>query len=241
LRQLIVTTSWDDGTVTDLKLAELLKKYSIKGTFYIAKSYPDNPLRKEDIVTLDGESEIGAHTVSHAYLTKVPFSEAERETEVSKAYLEDLVGHSVSMFCYPYGRYNKDVKKLVENCGFVAARTCDAGNFCLPQDPYQWHITLFASNNSPLMALRIWWKFRLWRVSALLDWERRAKLLFDLALTKGGIYHIYGHSAEFEENREWNKLERVIRYISDKEGVRYMTNGEIFSNLEAVKQGYNNG
>jgi hypothetical protein len=30
-----VTTSWDDGHKLDMKLAVLLKKYGIKGTFYI--------------------------------------------------------------------------------------------------------------------------------------------------------------------------------------------------------------
>jgi hypothetical protein len=51
-----------------------------------------------------------------------------------------------------------------------------------------------------------------------------------LALEKGGIYHIYGHSAEFESNNEWDKLERVLAYISNREGVNYKTNGEIFEN-----------
>jgi len=234
---LIVTTSWDDGTITDLKLAELLEKYGIKGTFYVPK-FIDNPLQKKDIVAIDKKFEIGTHTVSQPDLTKVSLSEAKREIETSKTYLEDLLGHSVSMFCYPYGRYNEVIKKLVKDSGFIAARTCDPGGLNLPQDPYQWHITLFASNNSPLMALRIWWRFHLWKVSGLLDWQSRAKLLFNLALEAGGVYHIYGHSAAFERNNEWDKLARVLRYFSNREGVRYMTNGEIFSNLEIVK---NNG
>lgn len=225
---LIVTTGWDDGTVTDLKLAELLEKYGIKGTFYIAKSFLDNPLPKKDIVALDKKVEIAAHTISHPDLTKVSLSEAEREIKDSKTYLEDLLGHSISMFCYPYGRYNDAIKKIVKDSGFIAARTCDPGGFNLPEDPYQWHITLFASNGSPLMALKIWWRFHLWKISASIDWENRAKLLFDLALQKGGVYHIYGHSAEHERNNEWDKLDRVFSYISRKEDVQYMASGEIF-------------
>ena len=31
----IVTTSWDDGNKLDLKLAALLDKYGLVGTFYI--------------------------------------------------------------------------------------------------------------------------------------------------------------------------------------------------------------
>lgn len=225
---LIVTTSWDDGTITDLKLAELLEKYGIKGTLYIPKFREGTPLREKDIMVLDKKFEIGAHSMTQPDLTKVSSAEAKREIEDSKAYLEDLLGHNISMFAYPYGRYDEKVTKMVKEAGFIAARTCDPGGFNLPQDPYQWHVTLIASNGSPLMALRIWWRFHLWKPSSLLDWESRAKSLFDLALEEGGIYHIYGHSAEFEENNTWDKLERVLDYISCKEGVQYTVNGEIF-------------
>lgn len=81
----------------------------------------------------------------------VPISEAKRQIEGSKKYLEDLLGHNVPMFCYPKGRYNETIKKIVRNSGFIAARTCDPRDFNLPQDPYEWHITLFASNQSPLI------------------------------------------------------------------------------------------
>jgi len=223
---LMVTTSWDDGTITDLKLAELLEKYRLKGTLYVSK-FIDNPLPKKDIIAIDKKFEVGAHSLNHLDLTKVSSAQARREIEGSKIYLEDLLGHSVPMFCYPDGRYNEAIKKMVKDSGFMAARTCDPRGFNLPEDPYQWHVTLFASNGSPLMALRIWRKARLWTVSALLDWESRAKLLFDLALQKGGIYHIYGHSVEFERNNGWDKLERVLNYVSNRERTEYMTNGEV--------------
>jgi len=224
---LIVTTSWDDGTATDLKLVELLEKYGIKGTFYIYRSCLDDLLQEQDIVAIGKKFEIGAHTLSHSDLTKIPPSEAEKQIEGSRTYLEDLVGHSVSMFCYPYGRYNELVKKMVRSSGFIAARTCKHGDFDLPFDPYEWQITLHASNGSPRMTLRIWRKSGI-SIRSLIDWEIRAKFLFDLALKKGGIYHLWGHSVEFEENNEWDKLGRVFNYISNRSGVGYMTNGEIF-------------
>ena len=240
MSKLIVTTSWDDGTKLDLKLVELLNKYGIRGTFYIPKVYLDNPLERDDLRTLDKVHEVGAHTVNHVDLTKVSSLQAKEEIEGIKAYLEDILGHKIHMFCYPCGKYNEDVKKMVKDSGFIAARTCDPGGFNLPEDSYQWHITLYASNGSPLMALKIWRKFHLWNVRALLDWESRAKLLFDLAL-EGGIYHLYGHSAEFERNNEWDKLDRVLNYISNREGAKYMTNREVISNLDIVKRGLSNG
>ncbi|MFC1977728.1 polysaccharide deacetylase family protein [Chloroflexota bacterium] len=226
--ELIVTTSWDDGTVTDLKLAGLLDKYGLSGTFYIcrASSIPDL-ISETDITALDKTFEIGAHTMTHPHLVGIPVAEASKEIQGSKAYLEDLLGHEVSMFCYPFGLYNDAVADIVKTSGFTGARTCQPAGFGLSSDPYRFGITLFVSDGSPLMALRIWLKARLLNIRGLFDWETRAKLLFDLASKKGGIYHIYGHSVEFEENNEWDKLERVFSYISNKAGGRYSTNGEV--------------
>lgn len=235
MSKLVVTTSWDDGAVTDLKLAELLEKYDIKGTFYIPQSYMDNPLQKNDIVVLDKKFEVGAHTLTHVDLTTIALEEAEKEIEGSKAYLEDLLGHDIVMFCYPKGRYNENIKKLVRSSGFIAARTCVHGSFSPPEDPYEWQISLHASNGSPLMSLKIWRKSGI-SIRSLLDWEIRAKMLFDLALEKGGIYHIWGHSWELERKHEWPKLERVLNYLSTREGVQYMTNEEAIAK-EVVKHG----
>src|SRR5437870_4578328 len=67
----IVTTSWDDGDLSDLKLAELLNSRGLRGTFYV----PINPYRGRpalDHANLRFLSsagfEIGAHGVSHQYL-----------------------------------------------------------------------------------------------------------------------------------------------------------------------------
>jgi len=227
--KLIVTTSWDDGSVFDLKVAELLSKYGMKGTFYIPRSLFAHPLERHDIVAIDKNFEIGSHTLNHVELTEVSLSEVKKEVKGSKTYLEELLGHEVPMFCYPNDKYNRNIKRIVKETGFRAARTANSGGFDLPRDPYEWHTTMPATNGSPLAALGICLRNRLF-FKTLTDWETRARRLFDKALEVGGVYHIWGHSLELELNLEWAKLERVLDYISHREGVRYVTNGEIFSN-----------
>jgi peptidoglycan/xylan/chitin deacetylase (PgdA/CDA1 family) len=219
----IVTTSWDDGHRLDLKLASLLEKYRIKGTFYISPFYLKDRLTEDEIREISKYHEIGAHTLTHRDLASIPIDEAEKEIRLSKLYLERVLGHEVGMFCYPKGKYNQRIKEIVKKNGFLGARTCNVENFDLPKDPYEWRITLYASNGSPLMTLRIWIRSKI-SARALLDWECRAKLLFDQFLESGGIYHLYGHSWEIDRNNEWDKLERVLRYISFREGVKYETN-----------------
>jgi peptidoglycan/xylan/chitin deacetylase (PgdA/CDA1 family) len=225
-KYVIVTSSWDDGNENDEKLARLLDKYNIKGTFYITKNFR-NRLSEEKIIELNRNHEIGAHTLNHPILTKISKKEAEKEITDSKKYLENILNQPVNMFCYPCGKYNEEIKQIVKKNGFIAARTCETGNFEFPKDQYEWQISAQLSNGSPIMTSKIILKYRL-SFKNFFDWENRAKNLFDLALKNGGIYHIWGHSWEFEKLDEWTKLERVLDYISNKENVIYATNGQIF-------------
>jgi peptidoglycan-N-acetylglucosamine deacetylase len=222
---LIVTSSWDDGQETDVRLAKLLTKYNMKGTFYVTQNYK-KPLLPEKIIEINHNHEIGAHTLNHPILTKITLEEAEKEIIGSKIYLENLLNHSVNMFCYPCGIYNEGIKQLVKKNGFIAARTCKTGNFEFPSDKYEWQISLHLSNGSPLLTSMIILKNNL-PLNSFFDWELRAKYLFDMFVKKGGIFHIWGHSWEFEEKSEWEKLERVVDYISNRENVFYLTNGQI--------------
>jgi len=226
--KVIVTTSWDDGSELDQKLAGLLDRYHMRGTFYIPRSYLSNSLNAHQLKALDSRFEIGAHTLNHLVLTDISLKDARNEIEGSKAWLQELLGHGITMFCYPKGRFNQQVKDIVCNSGFRASRTCFYGNFDLPRDPFEWQISLHASDGSPLQILRTWYKSGI-SIKSLLDWEIRAKLLYDIALQRGGIYHLWGHSWEIEKNHEWGKLERVLSYLSGKDGVIYATNNEVFT------------
>jgi peptidoglycan/xylan/chitin deacetylase (PgdA/CDA1 family) len=224
---LIVTTSWDDGHKCDLVLMKLLDTYGIKGTFYASQKYLDAPLGEQDLKVIDQSHEIGAHTLTHPFLTRLPDDAVRREIVGSKEFLERVLGHEIRMFCYPNGRYNPRIQQMVKSLGFVAARTCTPGSFSLPDDPFSWHVSLHASNGSPLSTCGIWKDNHL-PFSSLLDWEIRAKYLFDHACESGGVYHLWGHSWEIEERDEWDKLERVLKYISRRQNVAYLTNGQIF-------------
>jgi peptidoglycan/xylan/chitin deacetylase (PgdA/CDA1 family) len=227
MNKLIVTTSWDDGSKFDLKTADLLRKYGLTGTFYVPRFYLDNPLTEKEVIALDKHFEIGSHTLNHAELTNIPLSEVKKEIQGSKDYLEDLLGHNISMLCYPKGLYNSAIINIVKDCKYVAARTTNPGTITLSGDPYEWPITLDASNGSPRLSFFIWLRNRI-AVRSLFDWEIRAKQLFDRALNTGGIYHLWGHSAGYERRNEWSKLERVFAHISKHKNVKYSTNGEIF-------------
>jgi peptidoglycan/xylan/chitin deacetylase (PgdA/CDA1 family) len=233
-KRIVVTTSWDDNSYENQKVAKLLDEFGMIGTFYV-NSYTDNFGRnlnqkhiKEMVLELaNSNHEIGSHTVSHAILTKC--ENPREEIEESKHQLEKLTQREVICFCYPNGAYNDGIKELVKDAGYMCARTCEYGGGGLPKDPYEWGITLHASNGSPRTTFKIWRQSGI-PFKSLMDWEVRAKLLFDLILNKGGIWHLWGHAWEIELHKDWEKLTRILRYVSGRKEVLYVENGKIFRN-----------
>jgi len=65
--------------------------------------------------------EIGSHGASHRDLRHLGDAELEREVAGSKRILEKELGMPVSMFCYPFGRYDRRVAAAVRDAGYVAA------------------------------------------------------------------------------------------------------------------------
>ncbi len=84
--------------------------------------------------------EIGAHTRSHASLTRLAPDAAWREILDSKKTLEDTIGKEVASFAYPYGDHDATVKRLVQESGFRSAvsvlpgqATSSSDRFALPR------------------------------------------------------------------------------------------------------------
>ena len=71
--------------------------------------------------------DIGSHTMSHPFLTRLTPKEAREEIFASRMRLEDLFGRRVEHFCYPYGDWNESVKDLVMQAGYQTACTTDPG------------------------------------------------------------------------------------------------------------------
>ncbi|TQE99023.1 MAG: polysaccharide deacetylase family protein [Spiribacter salinus] len=75
--------------------------------------------------------EIGAHTVHHPILSRIPLPEAEDEIARSRRTLESIVDAPVTSFAFPNGRrgvdYNEEHVALVRRLGFSAAVSTEHG------------------------------------------------------------------------------------------------------------------
>ncbi len=227
-----VTTSWDDGHRLDVRLAALLQKYGIKGTFYVCPEdrefQREDLLSIEDLLSMSKDFEIGGHTITHPHLTKIPIAQADDEIALSKAYLEEILQREVTSFCYPYGDYNAEVKDIVKKYGYSMARTTKRYVFDIPQDlfavPTTFHTYSHYSDLHKILPLA---RFSLHTMKNLWDWENLAITLFERTCQMGGVFHLWGHSWEIEKLNGWQKLENILAHIAQKGNVVHQTNTEI--------------
>jgi peptidoglycan/xylan/chitin deacetylase (PgdA/CDA1 family) len=242
-----ITTSWDDGHRLDLRLADLLDQYGIKGTFYISREGlpPGERLSEPEIAALARRHEVGAHTLSHAVLTDLDQAAARHEVVESRAWLESITGQAVTVFAYPKGRYNTAARQVVAEAGFAAARTVEAYHYDLGHDlllmPTTIHIYPF-----PLRTTRSWraafGPLRLIRPHlrslhiswlALRSWPTLALALLNRAAAIGGIWHLWGHSWEIEKYNMWRALEHVLATASQQPYARFVTNTQLVREITA--------
>lgn len=240
VKKLLVTTSWDDGSKEDLKLAELLNKYEIPATFYISS---DKLLGDKGVRALSREFEIGGHGLAHKDLSKVSLKIAEKEISKNKCELENITGKSVRSFAYPLGKFNSDLKQMVGFCGFEYARTTSLFELFIG-DKVTGGTTVHAYNHNPLLFFKEGFNKRLFfklitNSKFSLDWEQLAILAFEEARKTGGIYHLWGHSWEIEKYDGWQKLSRVLSYMRNNTQLsQRKTNIETLGFFRAKKKLY---
>ena len=247
MKEIIITTSWDDSHPKNLKLVELLNKYNLKGTFYLNKNC-DSGYSEDEIIKISLSQEIGAHSLSHSDLTRIKLSQAKKEIFGSKEWLETLINKPVKVFAYPFGFYNDRIKKIVKQAGYIGARTARSFNHQYPKDFFAWHPTIqiypypFRKRNAKTLhwsshLLDPLWRnfsgFIGWRlpIIAYLSWSNLAEATFDYVYKNGGIWHFWGHCCELERYNMWQDMEKIFDYVSGRENVFYLTNGQLLDKL----------
>jgi hypothetical protein len=237
-----LTTSWDDGDILDIKLANLLNIYNTKGTFYISKRYRAEHISDNQIREISKCHEIGAHTITHPDLRLVSKEEKKKEILGSKEWLEKITGKNIEMFCYPFGYYDKESVDVVKECGFSGARTIENTNageisnqFLMPvtlqvypfpfrkkdDKSYYWGRLL-----QPLVQRYKGFYNIGVPLTSMISWESVAHSIVDKASIDGGIIHLWGHSWEIEKYGMWEELEELLKYCSRFNDCKMITNSE---------------
>lgn len=237
-REALVTFSVDDGHPLDLRTADLLQKYGLKATFYIPSRNAEREVMPESqIRDLSRSFEIGAHTLNHVRLAGLPRQQVRAELRDGKKWVEDLTGTAATTFCYPGGKFDDGVIAEVEEAGFVGARTCMFNLTSFPKDPYLWGVSTHACSHPALIQVRHAlleknfsgaWNF-VTAYRAATDWLEHFQAGLKHVSEQGGVAHLYFHSWEIEQLKDWAKLETAFATVSKMANLRRVTNGELFA------------
>jgi peptidoglycan/xylan/chitin deacetylase (PgdA/CDA1 family)/glycosyltransferase involved in cell wall biosynthesis len=177
---LIITA--DDGYKDNLtRMLPLLHKYGMKAVVYVVTNethnrwdtdHPTAPDTKVELLSQDeirvlaasGHIEIGGHTSTHAKLDELNPLEQRREIRENKARLEEILGHPIISFAYPYGNINESAKSEVQSAGYFFAVATDSGPRVMHKDSFQLRrIAVFPRTNT----------FGLWRkIRGNYAWKR---------------------------------------------------------------------
>lgn len=178
--------SVDDGCASDVRVAELAKKYDIETIFYwpvewhsLAYEKGYQPLRFEDAYGIASEFEIGSHTITHRHLTKIPLLEAAYEIEASREMLKEMFDIEVNKFCPPRG-YSNDI--LTE----ITLKLYKSQRLTKGEGLVHIHPNSGANGN--------------------IDWVIEAQALRD----RNELKELWCHSWELDKYNQWDQLERFF-------------------------------
>ena len=231
-----VTLSYDDGSVHDIKFAEIINRYGLKCTFNLlgGRVEAEAPLTKKFIKEniLDKGHEVANHGYAHRALDTLRPIEAIRELLDSRLALEKAFGTIVRGLAFPDRTVNRfktpalyeQVKGYLSELDIAYAR-CSGGiendTFMLPEDFYNWEVT--AHHNNPRL-MEYADKFLAIDVDAQYISRRFSRVFF-----------MYGHSFEFDRDGNWEHLEAICQRLSGRDDIWYATNIEIYNYIHAYR------
>jgi len=150
----VLTLSYDDGLVQDIRLIEIMNKHGLKGTFNINSGlyFSEDRVREKfhgrlklseakELYTNSGH-EIAVHALTHPSLGKLDSSEIIFEIIEDRKNIESQYGVITRGMAYPFGAYNDNVVDILEKCHIAYARTVKSTHgFAFPESWLTLHPT----------------------------------------------------------------------------------------------------
>jgi hypothetical protein len=223
-RLALMTTSWDDGDPNDFRLAALLSRYGLTGTFYVPQRAQNVTMSEPSIRELAQTFDVGAHTMRHTFLDGADEPTARQEITDSKSWIQDVTGKPCTMFCPPGGRFNRGHLRMVKSAGYAGLRSVELLSLAAPKaemgvkilpttvQAYPHVRRTYFTNIAKRLALTNLRGYL--RCGGAADWVELAGLLLQQVSSAGGVFHLWGHSWELEQTGQWDNLERLFAVMS---------------------------
>ncbi len=165
-----VAITFDDGFASLVDVAlPVLRRYSLKATVYVITGmvgrrtrWTDRGVPLPSLPVMSWQQiedaqrsgvEIGAHSITHGFLTQYSDAQLEDESEAPRALLQERLGTPVSAFAYPQGDYDDRVVRATRRAGYSTGTTIDQGRASPRSDMHRLP-RLLVSNNTLVPVLR---------------------------------------------------------------------------------------
>lgn len=212
----IVSLTFDDGAINQFNDAlPILRKYEVPATFYLITGELDS-LKKNAIKrNITKEYELGSHTVYHSDLLKIEPDSAHKEMIISSDYLKSNFGSDAGLtFAYPWGNYNKTIKKRAGKV-YLAARSTDIGynsqtnpdRFVLKMQAFTNDVSITRANSWILNASNN----RLWLIEMLHGINNDGFSPISIETLKEHLDYIH----QLNDKIWCSTVENVIKYIDE--------------------------
>ena len=201
-----IISSWEDGSILDLKMAALMKKYKIPTIFYWPSLLETSKvsfdahqrLSPKDCKKLAKKFEIGSHGATHQSLNKMSIGQLSHEITESRKLLQELTGQEINSFAYPKKSINSLTKALIKGAGYKSARTSVPTHLSPGEDPFEIKCTVQVGID------RLEYNNKSWE----LFWEEMVEKADD-----NSIFHIFGSSWDVELYNDWDNLETLLKRL----------------------------
>ena len=226
----VLTLSYDDGVVQDIRLIQILDRHGIKGTFNINSGMylPEDTQRERydgrmklseaQVLFNDSPHEVAIHSLTHPFLETLKKPQVLVEILEDRKNIESQYDTLARGMAYPQGTYSEMVLDALEDCGICYSRTTKATErFEFPTNWLTLHPTCHHKNPNLMELAR---KF-------VEEKPRR--------VTQNWMFYIWGHSNEFDRDNNWNIIEEFAAYTGGKDDIWYATNIEIYDYVKAYE------
>lgn len=231
-----VTLSYDDGCRQDERFVEILNRNGLKCTFNhnsdeMKKSHCFNANQVQELFLNHGH-EIAVHGYWHRANGSQRPIDGIRDVLDNRLQLEQKLGIIIRGMAYPdtgisyseNGTTYAMIKQYLTELDIVYARTLGGDNnkFELPKDWHAWMPTAHHQNPKLMEYIDA---FLAKDLSPATYHARRGPALF----------YLWGHSYEFDNNKNWDLAEEMCAKLGNKENIWYATNMEIYEYVTAYR------
>ncbi len=130
-----IALSFDDGPSKQNteEILSVLEEYGVKATFFvIGKNAQRDPERIRSI--WEAGHEIGNHTYTHAYISKLEEAQIRSEIQKTEDVLFEITGEKTRVFRPPGGFYDDKSVKILEEMGYRSILwSLDTRDWCMPK------------------------------------------------------------------------------------------------------------